>query len=234
MLGRSPNRILEYMVVKQAVRTFITQTYRNEFVRQDEKKSCPILSNTNLTKARDFRKLISDLKYTEPCANAFWKRKYGIKIEDMHWKLSRNVTSETRLRELAWKILHNIYPTRILLKKIGIADNENCKFCQGERDFIEHFFFHCNKIKALYKIIEDKVYSKFKYKLTLTEEEVLLGITSKKKGTKEIRNYTNYLILIAKMCCGIIKYNKDIFPSILFERECRKRKIDLENVSELH
>ena len=62
--------------------------------------------------------------------------------------------------------------------------------------------------------------------MAFTDAEILLGITSKERGTKEIRSYANYLILIAKMCCGIIKYNKDVFPSILFERECMKRKID--------
>ena len=77
----------------------------------------------------------------------------------------------------------------------------------------------------MYKIIRDKVYQKFSYRLEITEEEALLGIVDSKKGTKEIREYANSLILIAKMCCGIIKYNKEMIPELLFEREILKRKL---------
>ena len=54
----------------------------------------------------------------------------------------------------------------------------------------------------------------------------MLGIVDNKKGNKEIREYANRLILIAKMCCGIIKYNKEMIPRLLFEREVLRRSID--------
>ena len=38
---------------------------------------------------------------------------------------------EVRLRVLQWKIIHNIYPTRILLYKMGNATDSSCLFLQG-------------------------------------------------------------------------------------------------------
>ncbi|XP_076468368.1 uncharacterized protein LOC143299124 [Babylonia areolata] len=37
--------------------------------------------------------------------------------------------SETRLKEVQWKILHNIYPTSILLHKMEIMENNKCSIC---------------------------------------------------------------------------------------------------------
>ena len=225
-IGRSPKRMLEYITVKQAVKIFIRQKYNNILIRQNKEKNCLLLSNQKLVSARDFRQHITDLNYIEPCAKTLWRRKYGIEINEKYWTLPHSVSSESRIRELAWKIIHNIYPTRILLEKLGIADSNKCKFCPDRVEYVEHFFFHCSKIKILYLIIRDKVYQKFSYRLDITEEEALLGIVDSKKGTKEIRGYANSLILIAKMCCGIIKYNKEMIPELLFEREILKRKID--------
>ena len=218
-IGRSPNRIIEYLAIKQAVTNFIRQKYNNSFIPQNNEKNCVLLNNPKLVSARDFRLHITELNYTEPCAKTLWRRKYGIEVDEKYWTLPLRISSESRIRELAWKILHNIYPTRILLKKLKITESDKCKFCPDELEYVEHFFFHCNKIKIMYNIIKDKVYQKYSYKIEISEEEAMLGIVDKKKGNKEIREYANRLILIAKMCCGIIKYNKEMIPRLLFERE---------------
>ena len=197
----------------------------NRFIH-DTDNCCLILSNNKLLKAKDFRNLITKLNFTEPCAKAFWKHKYNIELEKDHWTMATKITRESRIQEISWKILHNIYPTQILLKKIKIADTEFCKFCPTEIDYIEHFFVKCKKINILYKLIEEKVLKKFGYNLKLAETEALLGIVDNSKGTKEMRNYANLLILIAKVCVGIYKYNKQTEITLLFEREIRKRKIE--------
>ena len=51
--------------------------------------------------------------------------------------------SETKLIELQWKILHNIYPSGTLLKKMKIKDDEHCVFC-GMIDSLVHFFIECD------------------------------------------------------------------------------------------
>ena len=61
---------------------------------------------------------------TVPCANGFWHRKFGTEIDKHIWSLPSLVTKETRLRVLQWKLLHNIYPTNILLCKMKVRDDQ--------------------------------------------------------------------------------------------------------------
>ena len=102
------------------------------------------------------RKLLSD--ETQPCAVNFWHRKLGVEITQTHWEATINATKETRLRVLHWKILHNIYPTNVLLNKMGIANSNKCNACTaGETDYTEHFFFKCATIHSIWKMVEREI-----------------------------------------------------------------------------
>ena len=68
-------------------------------------------------KNQEIRKIINDTKNATICSKNFWKRKYDIDISN-HFNIAKQTTQETRLKVLHFKILHNIYPTKILLHKI--------------------------------------------------------------------------------------------------------------------
>ena len=121
--------------------------------------------------------------------------------------------------------MHNIYPTNILLAKIGVAINNKCNFCTEERDFIEHFFYDCPKIKSVWKRVQDKFFVRFNKQIQISQMVALLGLTDRNSSKKEARIYLNHLILIAKMCVGIYRYNSPIHIDCLFERECNLRKL---------
>ena len=83
------------------------------------------------------------------CCVSFWKRKFeNIDIDNEVYLMAFTVTKEIRLQVLQWKIIHNIYPTQILLCKIGKSANSNCKYC-NEKDFLEHFFCTCPAVKLI-------------------------------------------------------------------------------------
>ena len=83
-----------------------------------------------------------------PCSLGFWKRKFGIEIDANVWALPKLVTAEVRLIVLQWKILHNIYPTNIMLCKMKVKNNKYCTDCRDQVDYIEHFFFECHVTKS--------------------------------------------------------------------------------------
>ena len=69
-------------------------------------------------------------------------KKINIDLDRNHWSAAFTDTKETRLRRLRWKIVHNVYPTNILLKMMGIADSETYNACNsGDKDYVGHFFF---------------------------------------------------------------------------------------------
>ena len=96
------------------------------------------------------RKLVDDMSVT-PISQAFWKRKCPQYIFrwNIIWKNIPENAKQARLITLNWKIVCNIYPTKILLAKMGIARNSKCNTCDDE-DYLEHFFFNCKTVTKLW------------------------------------------------------------------------------------
>lgn len=183
-----------------------------------------LFNNSKLCSARAFRNHINESKYSDPCAVRFWKNKFNVDINKQHWDIM-NITNESRLKELHWKILHNIYPTNILLKKLDLADSELCSLCGTDIDFIEHFFYRCDIIKRLWQYIERMVNMEFGTNVKLTEQIVLFGLVDKSvfKLSKDQLKELNKLIMIAKMCISKFRYGVPIDIVIMFEKETKLR-----------
>ena len=80
--------------------------------------------------------LVKDQEQVQPTACAFWFRKFEFEIDNATWSRAVDTTNETRLRVLHWKILHNIYPTNILLNKMQVTENNKCSYCPNTVDYI--------------------------------------------------------------------------------------------------
>ena len=104
-----------------------------------------------LKKPTDLLKLTVNKDNIIPCSVGFWQHKLQIHITDCNWNLAKKCTKEIQLLVIYWKILHNIYPANILLHRMGISENRNCKFCTDETDYIEHFFWSCGKINLIWE-----------------------------------------------------------------------------------
>ena len=48
------------------------------------------------------------------------------------WNALPDCTKEARLISLNWKIIHNIYPTKLLLHKMGKAQSDICNICNSQ------------------------------------------------------------------------------------------------------
>ena len=102
-----------------------------------------------------------------------WKNKFNIEIESEHWLTAINASKETRLRTMHWKIMHNIYPTNILLSKMKIKETQNCEWCDCQ-DFPEHFFVECKIIKHLWQEIESKLKTFCSSRIKLKLSDIML------------------------------------------------------------
>jgi len=158
----------------------------------------------------------------QPCSSAFWKRKFDIDISSEIWLLPSQVTKETRLRLLQWKIIHNIYPTNIMLAKMKVKETNKCSECNDTVDVIEHFFFECPKVLVFWSYIEAFVRNHFGVFLTCDVKIVLFGcLINYGEPTLAI----NHILLLAKMCISIHKKtNSPRLLSDIFEEQLRYRK----------
>ena len=133
-----------------------------------------------------------------PCANGFWTRKFGLEINEHIWSIPSLVTKEIGLRVLQWNILHDIYPTNILLCKMKVRDDRTCSYCNVVVDYIEHFFFDCPTIKTFWNYIEQYILITFDIQTHLTVVDVLFGIKQHNYGKVKTKRI-NHVTLIAKM-----------------------------------
>ena len=222
-LGRSPKLYLEYHVVYNAITNYLNRHTQTD----NDTPNISFGQNDKKPSAKDFRRLITDSVFTKPCSSRFWLNKYNIYVDKNIWKLAWETTHEVRLRELQWKILHNIYPTNILLQKMGLTANNRCSLCKTEIDYIEHFFFSCSTIKYMWEYITGLTQKLFNTKIVITETMVIFGTEGKNipyLDKQQIRTL-NHILLIAKMCISKYRYGTPINLIAMLENEMFIRNV---------
>ena len=226
MIGPSANLFLQYVTVKTAISSYLRYD-RN--IDDATNTDFLMLEINKIPTAKSLRNFIVNFKYVEPYAKRFWEHNFNIVIVNNIWKLPLISSKESRLRELQWKILHNIYPTSILLSKMGLKDNNVCAFCDGNVDYIEHFFFYCPKINILWSYVADYFQIRFNIRITFTAEIVLLGLVNKTDLclNREQWSFLNHLIMIGKMCISKYKYGTPCNLNVMLYRELQLRRFPL-------
>ncbi len=218
-LGTSPRLLLQYNVVVNAV----PQAWKN-VTDQMVLNVSPTFGGCNisvLTSAK-VRKLLVKLKWKQPCSINFWANKYlDMQLDSKLWNLAFATVKESRLRVLQFKILHNIYPTRILLAKMGITENNRCPHC-NEIEYIEHFFFSCQISRLLWSHIEAKLDSDYGIYIQFEEKSILFGVVEGYNSM--MRKLINTHILIGKLCISKFKYGTYHNITNLFDYECTIRE----------
>ena len=222
ILGPSANLFLEYRIVYIALSSYL----KNNISNIEHPTHYLLLNGKVMPTSKLIRNFIVNLKFVEPCSSRFWENKLNISISKDIWNIPISSTKESRLRELQWKILHNIYPTNILLTKMGLKHSNICSFCDNSIDFIEHFFYYCSKIKDIWTYVSDYFQSFFDIRITLNVKHVLIGIADKAELNlnQEQLVVLNHLVLIGKMCISKYKYGTPINLRIMFEKEMLLRK----------
>ena len=211
-VGVKPSRLFEYNAVVSAIRARYTR------LPEDHGE---LAANEFLIKPSQIRNALTKANISEPISVKIWERKFSVVIDKDHWLVANRSTKETRLRLIHWKILHNIYPSNLLLMKMGLKQSKNCDYCPSEIDYVEHFFFQCSKIRSLWTSAENLILKLTGAKLQLTCADVLCGYQV--DDSSEENKLINHIILIGKMCVGIFRYGQPLNITCIFERECRLR-----------
>ena len=219
--GSRSDTILSYNIIFNALRKHF-ETLKK--LNSADAHNCTVSGPTDVgsTSRRKYLCLIQ--KTESPYVENKWARIYQHEFNKTAWLIPYFCTKETRLRILQWKIMHGIYPSGILLKKMKIKDSELCQFC-NIMDTIEHFFYECKSVLKVWKEIE-KIITKMTNKvLSLDSESVLLGVTHSDKINKRDTNTINLLILVGKH--AISKYKYGTYPNLtlLLEQELTNRKL---------
>ena len=169
--------------------------------------------------------LMTNKQNIVPTACHFWQKKFGFILKEKVWHTAWKTTKETRPRVLQWKIVHNIYPTNILLNKMNVRESNKCTFCSDTIDYIEQFFCECPIVVNVWKSIEQKVYRETGPRVELSVQTILFGLQNSTLARFKV-DYINHIILVAKMCISIVKKTETVNSlHIIFEKEIQLRNI---------
>ena len=140
-----------------------------------------------------------------------FRTKFSLEENDPFlWLVASSCTSEVKLIQLQWKILHNIYPTGTLLHKMNIRATEICEFC-AECDSLCHFFVNCIIARRVWKEAENYIL-RFSGKIVrLDEKRVLFGILKDDELYSEMKKsqiIINKIILIGEHTISKFKFLK--------------------------
>ena len=109
---------IEYNVLLNALRGVYVDMNIGDYVRTIEGKQWKQLQ------VKNYKILLNKKHFEEPRAQEFWNNQFPER--QMYWSNIWECCSllklDGKIQDLQWKILHNVYPTKVLLKKMGKSD----------------------------------------------------------------------------------------------------------------
>lgn len=82
---------------------------------------------------------------------------------------------EVKLRWFQYRIIHRIISTNTFLYKIGIADSQQCTFCQDFPEKISHLFTRCRIVRGLIQEASRWLGEILNEHIALSETYIILG-----------------------------------------------------------
>ena len=120
------------------------------------------------------------------------------------FRLSSDVTRNTRLQSLQYKILHRIYPCNYWISKWEPNTNELCMSCNTP-DTIQHYFYLCSDVYPMWSFFQNWWQTNMKTNVVLSESVIVFGIAPVTKENTAL----NLCILLGKQYIGNQKYNEN-------------------------
>lgn len=202
---------------------------RSEAAAENNNYECEAIRfNTKPKLIREYiNKQTDNQNLTHTHAQTLWRLKLNYELNKETWMLPRLVTAETRLRELQWKILNNIYPTNILLNKMKVKLSNKCDLCPDKVDYIEHFFYECIYTRQFWKRVTSLLTGKIETKVEFTVNDILFGMVKGEMSDNDFK-LINYYILLGKMCISIAKKTGSNVPiHLIFEQQLQLRQFNI-------
>jgi hypothetical protein len=134
-----------------------------------------------------------------PTSENKWGEKLTFEVTEEMWKLiytnALNVTQDTSVRTLQYKITHRIIACNYNLKIWKIKTSDQCNFCD-KQDTIEHFFYECNTTYTFWQHIFNWWATNIKIWFSIDTYEIIFGIPNERD--EAIVNQLKKIILYGK------------------------------------
>ncbi|MDG2555646.1 hypothetical protein P7M41_27015, partial [Vibrio parahaemolyticus] len=147
----------EYAIVFDAVPRGILHLLRGSGVsNQDSLSSAIFIDGIDITKKRCSNKHIRNCLQitTLPPGQFLWNSQYGDINWNKAWLVGERFCIGNKVKEVFFKIMHNIYPAKKTLERFQIDMDFLCVFCGRENETIQHLFYKCVYSKIFWMDIQ--------------------------------------------------------------------------------
>lgn len=214
---------LDYLALRQA----LPQKWKQMATQEENHTTIGFYFNENyidLDKCTTqlYRKIMLSKMSSRPiCQNRWENELHDVNIDwNNVWKRMFSDITEPRLKTLNWKVISNIYPTKVFLKKIKKEENNICETCD-KIDYTEHFFFECKQITKIWEEVEKLLLQIYDLDLKINKKYVMFGYEDVNLAKEK---QVNVLLSVAKLCISKFRYGN--YPNMLsllyFELKTRK------------
>ena len=218
-IGSYYRAALDYHILSNAIKK---EFYEPTLITQLDYMNCAkqLLMQSN----KSLRKLVNRKDTEDQVVGLlFWERKFHENVLE-RYAMTLKSTKEIKLREINFKILHNILTTNILLEKMKIKNSNKCDFC-GSVDTIDHALVQCERLESFWDFILQWINREFEITIPDTDLVKLFGLVRGdvdgwEKATIDRINHT---LLIAKHAIIKSKSSMYIPIEVVFEREAKTR-----------
>jgi len=155
-----------------------------------------------------------------------WKNRFRIDFEqNALFQKIKITTTDTKLKWLQYRILHNILTTNKSVAKYKREQDERCSFCTIHPESIEHLFWNCDIITTFWNKLNEKIINTCTQQnnLKLTKKLIILGIDE----NVETDGILDLIILLAKQYIYHSKVIKNV-PNIRHFQRILKRRYTIE------
>ena len=103
------------------------------------------------------------------------------------------VTNVLKYRSFQFRMLHGALILNQHLFRWGMISSNACTFCEEEKETVQHLFVSCEKVKPLWKAVEEYVKRKSALTVVLSDENIFFNTI-----TTPVKKFPNFLCLITK------------------------------------
>ena len=129
---------------------------------------------------RDVYWVLVKKKQTRPICADKWAARYEVAMADNGWKViykSYSVIKDTRMKAFQFKVLNNLIPCNLYLKRIGKSETDKCPYC-NELDDIIHFLAACPETLSAWKQLERWWNGMTNQRIEIMEKDIIIGTVS--------------------------------------------------------
>ena len=214
--GIYPRAQLDYFIIINALKKILSQE-KGETANIQERAKYPL----NM-KNKQIRKLLEDNYKEISCGRKLWEKKLECDVFELYIN-SQSCTKEVKMKEMLFKIYHNIYPTNVILQKIGIKNSNKCDFCQ-EVDFLDHALIECERLDPYWEQVLSFIKKETNVVVPNQTKYKLFGFKEAGYNSK-VNDKANLLLIIAKFSIIKAKFYQINNVYGIYQSEIKFRKL---------